>query len=416
MYVININDNIYKLDKMDRRKNPYAPGAGVQPPALAGRDKLLEEAHIDLDRVQLGRPVRGMMLLGLRGVGKTVLLNRLKGIADTLGFFTSKIEAPEGGRLPELLVPDLRRILFSLDLISGTGDKVRRGMSALRNFGSAFKISIGEIEIGMTPSPGVADTGNLEQDVPQLLIAVAEAAKERGSAIALFMDEVQYLSGKELAAIVVACHEIAQRNLPFYFVGAGLPQIAALSGDAKSYAERLFNYPEVDRLPPDDARQALVEPAHNEGVAFNDDAISEILETTERYPYFLQEWGAHVWNHAAESPITRQDVLDATPNIISHLDKNFFRVRFDRLTVLEQKYLRAMAELGPGPHKTGEIAEKLGMATASSVAAVRQKLINKGMVWSQRHGETAFTVPLFDKFMKRQMPSLEKHLPKRRTK
>ncbi len=399
---------------MDRLLNPYAPGAGIQPPSLVGRDKILEDAKIDLERVLNGKPTRGMMLLGLRGVGKTVLLNRIKAIADNKGFLTAKIEAPEGGKLPELLVPDLRRILFSLDLMANAGERVKRGMAALRNFGSAFKVAIGEIEIGMNPTPGVADTGNLEQDVPQLLLAVAEAAKERNSAIAIFIDEVQYLSGKELAAIVVACHEIAQKNLPFYFVGAGLPQIAALAGNAKSYAERLFHYPEVDKLPPEAAREALVAPAQREGVAFDDEAIDEILRVTERYPYFIQEWGANVWNHAPQSPIQKRDVEDATPGIITHLDKNFFRVRFDRLTVLQQKYLRAMAELGPGPHKTGDIAAILGVNTASTVAAVRQQLIDKGMIWSQRHGETAFTVPLFDKFMKRQIPNLEKHVPKKR--
>jgi hypothetical protein len=401
---------------MDRSRNPYAPGAGIQPPALVGRDQLLADALIDIDRVLAGRPVRGMMLLGLRGVGKTVLLNRLKLIADNKKLLTAKIEAPEGGKLPELIVPDLRRMLFALDLMANAGDKVRKGMAALRNFGSAFKVSIGEIEIGMAPTPGVADTGNLEQDVPQLLLAVAEAAKEKSTAIAFFIDEVQYLSDKELAAVIVACHEIAQRNLPFYFVGAGLPQIAALAGNAKSYAERLFNYPEVDRLPPEAAREALEAPASKEGVKFNPDAVSEILRLTERYPYFIQEWGAHVWNYAPASPIQFSDVVQATPGIITHLDKNFFRVRFDRLTVLEQKYLRAMAELGPGPHKTGDIAIALGMTGASSIATVRQKLINKGMVWSQRHGETAFTVPLFDKFMKRQIPVLEKHVPKPRRK
>ena len=398
---------------MDRRTNPYAPGAGIQPPALVGRDQLLADANIDMERLLEKRPVRSLMLLGLRGVGKTVLINRLKADADAKGFQTAKIEAPEGGALPQLLVPELRRILFSLDLIAAAGVKVRQAMAALRNFGSAFKLTIGEIEIGMVPGPGVADTGNLEQDVPQLLVAVAEAAAERGTAIALFIDEVQYLSGKELAAIVVACHEAAQRNLPLYFVGAGLPQIAGLAGNAKSYAERLFSYPEIDKLPVAAAEEALTAPARKENVEFETDAVDEILRVTERYPYFIQEWGSQVWNFAKENPIKKIDVIMATPGIVTHLDANFFRVRFDRLTVLQQKYLRAMAELGQGPHKTGDIATALGVE-AASVATVRQQLIDKGMVWSQRHGETAFTVPMFDKFMKRQIPTLEKHVPKRR--
>jgi hypothetical protein len=403
-----------KIHSMDRRNNPYAPGAGLQPPELAGRDRLLEEATIDMDRVLDSRPTKGMMLLGLRGVGKTVLLNRLYGMAEDKGFRTAKVEAPEGGMLPQLLAPELRQVLYRLDLKAGTGNMVRRASSILRNFISAFKVKVGEMEIGIEPANGIADTGNLEQDLPDLMVAVCEAAKERNVALGIFLDEVQYLSSLELASLIVACHEVAQRNLPMFFVGAGLPQIAALAGNAKSYAERLFTYPVVGQLDPVAARAALVNPARNESVDFEDEAIEEILRVTDRYPYFIQEWGFHVWNWSPMSPIRCSDVQQATPGVIAHLDANFFRVRFDRLTALQQKYLRAMAELGPGPYQTGDIAATLGVE-ATSVATVRQQLINKGMVWSQRHGETAFTVPLFDEFMKRQMPNLEKHEPRKRS-
>lgn len=399
---------------MDRRKNPYAPGAGLQPPELTGRDKLLDEANIDMDRVLNARPTKGMMLLGLRGVGKTVLLNRLHNMAEEKGFRTAKVEAPEGGKLPQLLAPELRRVLYSLDLKLATGQMVHRAASVLRNFASVFKVKLGDVEIGVDQASGQADTGNLEQDLPDLLVAVCEAAKERNVALGIFLDEVQYLSSEELASLIVACHEVAQRNLPLFFVGAGLPQIPALAGNAKSYAERLFNYPVVGQLDVSAARSALVIPAKNEGVAYDEDAIDEILRVTERYPYFIQEWGFHVWNSAPLSPIRCTDVQATTPGVIAHLDANFFRVRFDRLTLLQQKYLRAMAELGPGPFQTGDIASMLGVEP-NSVATVRQQLINKGMVWSQRHGETAFTVPLFDEFMKRQMPKLEKHEPKKRS-
>jgi hypothetical protein len=400
--------------RVDRRKNPFAPGAGLQPPELAGRDNLLEEAAVDMDRVLDARPTKGMMLLGLRGVGKTVLLNRLHGMAEAKGFRTAKVEAPEGGMLPQLLAPELRQVLYSLDLRRGTGQMLYRAASVLRNFVAAFKVKVGDIEFGLEPARGVADTGNLEQDLPDLLVAVCEAAKERNAALGVFLDEVQYLSPEELASLIVACHEVAQRNLPIFFAGAGLPQIAALAGNAKSYAERLFTYPFIGQLDPEPARTALLNPARKEGADFHDDAIEEILRVTERYPYFIQEWGFHVWNAAPTSPIRRTHVQDATPDIIAHLDANFFRVRFDRLTPLQQKYLRAMAELGSAPLQTGEIAATLGVE-ASSVAPVRQQLINKGMVWSQRHGETAFTVPLFNDFMRRQMPKLEKHQPRRRS-
>lgn len=398
---------------MDRRNNPYAPGAGLQPPELAGRDRLIEDASIDMDRLLAGRATKGTMLLGLRGVGKTVLLNRLHGMAEEKGIKTGRIEAPEGGAFPRLLVPELRQILYALDLQAAAGNQLRRAVGALRNFIGAFNIKIGDVEFGIEPTPGRADTGNIEQDLPDLIVAIAEAGKQRKSAIALFLDEVQYLSRSELSALVIACHEVAQRNLPFMFVGAGLPQIAALAGNAKSYAERLFNYLQMGPLEPVAAKAALVLPAESEGVEFQDLAVAEILRATEGYPYFLQEWGFHVWNAAAKSPIRGLDVEHVTPQIVQHLDANFFRVRFDRLTVLQNKYLRAMAELGPGPHKTGEIAAVLGVDT-SAVSTIRQQLIDKGMIWSQRYGETAFTVPMFDAFMKRQMPSLEKHDPRRR--
>ena len=398
---------------MDRRLNPYAPGAGLQPPELAGRDRLIEDVTIDMERVLARRPTKGLVLLGLRGVGKTVLLNRLRAFADDNGFQTAKIEAPEGGALPDLLAPELRRILYTLDLRQAGGRHLRRAVSVLRGFANAFKIKIGDIEFSVEPTPGQGDSGNLEQDLPHLLIAVAEAAAERHSAVGLLIDEIQYLSSVELAAVVVACHEIAQRNLPLLFIGAGLPQVAALAGKAKSYAERLFDYPEVGPLDADAARAAIVKPAEREGVWFEEGAVRSILDATQNFPYFIQEWGFQVWNRATSSPVASEAVAAATPEVVAHLDSNFFRVRFDRLTSLQQKYLRAMAELGPGPHKTGEIAATLGVG-ATSVATVRQQLVNKGMVWSQRHGETSFTVPMFDSFMKRQMPILEKHVPIRR--
>lgn len=398
---------------MDRRNNPYAPGAGLQPPELAGRDRLIEDASIDMDRLLDRRAVKGMMLLGLRGVGKTVVLNRLWRAASDKRLQTTKIEAPEGGVLPQLLAPELRRILYALDLQAAASHRMREAASALRNFVSAFKVKMGEVDFGIEPTPGHADTGQLEQDLPDLIEAVAIAAKERNSGICLFIDELQYLSREELAALIVACHEVAQRNLPFLLIGAGLPQLAALAGNAKSYAERLFTYPQMGPLDPSAARDALVHPACHLGVVFEDEAVEEVLRVTECYPYFLQEWGFHVWNIAPEGRIRRLDVEAVSPAVIAHLDANFFRVRFERLTALQQKYLRAMAELGPGPHKTGDIAATLGV-TAAAVATSRQQLIDKGMIWSQRHGETAFTVPMFDTFMRRQMPVFERHTPKRR--
>ncbi|MCY3811235.1 MAG: AAA family ATPase [Gammaproteobacteria bacterium] len=398
---------------MDRISNPYVPGAGLQPHELAGREPLLNNASLDMGRVLAGRPAKGLMLLGLRGVGKTVLLNRLRAAAENKGFSTIRMEAPEGGNLPELLAPELRRTLSSLDLRRAASHHLHRAAGVLANFAKAFKVSVGDFGFGVDVTPGEGDTGNLEQDLPPLLVATARVAAERGTAVGLFVDEIQYLSSQELAAVIVACHEIAQENLPFLFMGAGLPQVAALAGRAKSYSERLFDYPEIGSLEAEDARAALVKPAEAEGVSFESGAVDEILSAAKNFPYFIQEWGYQVWNAAPSSPVTTDMVRAATPEVVEHLDSNFFRVRFDRLTPLEQKYLRAMAELGPGPHATGRISDTLGVRTAS-VATVRQRLIAKGMVWSQRHGETAFTVPMFDAFMKRQMPDLLKHVPQPR--
>lgn len=398
---------------MDRRNNPYAPGAGLQPPELAGRDRLLADASIDMDRVLAGRPAKGMILLGLRGVGKTVLLNRLRSTANEKGFRTARIEAPEGSPLPQLLVPELRQLLYGLDLRQAASHRLLRAANLVAKFAAAFKVKAGDLEFSVDLAPGEGDSGNLEQDLPHLLVALAEAAAERRTAIGLFFDEVQYLSPTELGAVVVACHEIAQQNQPFLFIGAGLPQVAALAGKAKSYAERLFNYPQLGPLEAEDARAALLKPARAEGVVIDDGAARLILDAADNFPYFIQEWGFQVWNAAPASPITTAMARAASPDVVAHLDNNFFRVRFDRLTLLEQKYLRAMAELGPGPHGTGRIAETLGVRP-STVATVRRHLIDKGMVWSQRHGETSFTVPMFDTFMKRQMPQLLKHVPQPR--
>ena len=399
--------------KLNRADNPYAPGAGRQPPSLAGRDVLLENAATDFDRLARRKPVKGLMLLGLRGVGKTVLMNRLRAVANERGLKSIKIEAPEGGKLPALLGPAMRTLLYDLDLTKAAGNAVRKGFATLRNFVGTFDVALGPFSVSVEPAPGRADTGDLELDLTELLCAIGEAAAEQDTAAVLFIDEVQYLAPAELAALVAACHEIAQRDLPFMFVGAGLPQIAALAGKAKSYAERLFDYPEIGPLDPDAADQAIAEPATAEGVAFGPGALDEVRAATAGYPYFLQEWGYHLWNFAPGSPITAEHVRRVSPEVVAHLDASFFRVRFDRLTAAEQRYLRAMAELGDGPYQTSDIANVLGVESPS-IATVRRNLITKGMVWSQRYGETAFTVPLFGAYMHRRMPTLEKHVPRRR--
>jgi len=352
------------------------------------------------------RHAKSIMLLGLRGVGKTVLLVRIGEIAEEEGFLTILIEAPEEKRLAGLVVPKLRSLLYKLSAVDKARNLANRGLAALRNFASAFKVSYAEFEVGVEAQPGLAASGDLETDVTDLLVAVAEAAEAAGKPAAILIDEVQYLEEEDLGALIVALHRIGQKNLPLILFGAGLPQLAAVSGEAKSYAERLFDFPGVGPLDDAAAAAAIREPVEEMGMKIKPDALDLIVERTERYPYFLQEWGARTWNTAAASPIEREDVETASKTAIAALDASFFRVRFDRLTPREQEYLRAMAALGPGPHRSGDIAAALGIAVTTA-GPLRTGLIRKGMIWSPAHGDTAFTVPLFDQYMIRAMPDWE---------
>lgn len=391
---------------MDPVRNPFVPGAGSPPPALAGRADILERARITLARVAQGRSAKSLMLVGLRGVGKTVLLNRVQEMAEAEGYQTLMIETPETKRLASLLVPPLRSLLFRLDRMENISEQVKRAMRVLKSFAGAVSLKYGEVEIGLDIDGecGTADSGDIEADLAELFVAVAEAARSRGTAVALIIDELQYLTEDELSAVIMALHRVSQKQLPLVLIGAGLPQLVGLAGRSKSYAERLFDYPVVGALSRLDAIKALADPVDREGASFEDEALETIITLTEGYPYFLQEWGYHAWNLAEGSPITSRTIADATREAIANLDQSFFRVRLDRLTPRERAYLRAMSELGPGPHRSGDIADKMGAGVAS-VAPLRGGLIKKGMIYSPTHGDTAFTVPLFDQFMRRTMPN-----------
>ncbi|CAM3318441.1 ATP-binding protein [Polaromonas hydrogenivorans] len=390
---------------MDPISNPFSPGAGAPPPELVGRDPLLEQARILLGRVKQKRPEKSLLLTGLRGVGKTVLLNEIERMAKMAGYQTILLEAHEDKPLGELIYPALRSLLFELDRVAGAGNKVKRGLAVLRSFIGSIKLTAGDLALGLDiePAKGTADSGDLEVDLPNLFVAIAEAAEDRQSAVAILIDEIQYLSQKELGAIIMAMHKMQQKQLPLVLLAAGLPVLPGMAGESKSYAERLFNFPDVGALSEQDAAKALHDPAQQAGVEFQSDALREVFRLTHGYPYFIQEWGYQAWNIAAASPITLQTVQDATPEVIRRLDRNFFRVRFDRLTPGEKNFLRAMASLGPGSHRTGDIAMALGMSV-KGIGPVRSKLIKKGMIYSPAHGDMAFTVPLFDEFMVRVMP------------
>lgn len=395
----------YNLPVMDPIQNPFSPGAGAPPPELVGRDGILEQARILLGRVKARRPEKSMLLTGLRGVGKTVLLNEIERMARAASYRTVSIEAHEEKDLGPLLAPYLRTLLFDLDRMAGAADKVKRGLAVLRSFLGALKVTAGDVTIGLDidPEKGSADSGDLQIDLPNLFVAIAEAAEDRGTSVALLIDEIQYFNRDELGALIMAMHRIQQRQLPMVLIGAGLPVLPALAGEAKSYAERLFSFPDVGALSEADAAKALQEPAQAVGVVFEVAALSEVFRMTKGYPYFLQEWGYQAWNKASFSPITLQIVEEATETVIPRLDQNFFRVRYDRLTPSEKNFLRAMAELGPGPQRTADIAEELGIKI-TSLGPVRAKLIGKGMIYSPAHGDMAFTVPLFDEFMIRAIP------------
>lgn len=390
---------------MDAIKNPFAPGAGSPPPELAGRDELREAVRVAIERTRAGKSARSLLMVGLRGVGKTVLLDRMRDDAETSGVHTIRIEAPEDRSLPALLAPQLRIALLRLSKSAHAKDLAVRALRALAGFAKSLKVSYADIEVGLDydSEAGLADNGDLEHDLQELLESAGAAAKAAGTVLVIFVDELQYVAEAQLAALITAMHRCAQRKMPVLLVGAGLPQLRGRMGDAKSYAERLFEFPEIGPLGADAAALAITKPIEAEGAGITSDAVQRILVHTRCYPYFLQEWGQRSWQAAEAPPIETADVEAATMAAVAALDESFFRVRFDRLTPQEKRYLRAMSELGPGPHRSGAIADAL-RREVSSLGPVRSSLIAKGMVWSPSHGDTAFTVPLFDEFMRRIMP------------
>ncbi|MFZ1983245.1 MAG: ATP-binding protein [Desulfatitalea sp.] len=393
---------------MDKIKNPFSPGAGSPPPELAGRDAILEQARVLLGRIRERRPEKSILMTGLRGVGKTVLLNEMERMAMRAGYRTILIEAHEDKPLALLLISQLRRLLFDLARMAGAGDKVRRGIAVLKSFIGGVRVTIGDVELGLDidPERGAADSGDLEIDLPSLFAAVAEAAEERRASVAILIDEIQYLRSPELSALIMAMHKMQQRQSPLLLIGAGLPILPGMAGESKSYAERLFNFPDIGPLSETESAKAIKEPIEAAGEAIEAAALQGIFRLTQGYPYFLQEWGYQAWNHAESSPITGRIVKETTRLVEQRLDENFFRVRFNRLTPREKTYLRTMAQLGAGSYRTADIADALGVKI-TTLGPVRASLIKKGMIYSPAHGDMAFTVPLFAEFMRRTIPEFK---------
>ena len=390
---------------MDPTRNPYNPGAGSPPPALVGRDAELETIRIAIERLRLGRFAKSVILTGLRGVGKTVLLQEFRRLGQSRDWVCQPLEASEGMRFPQAMAELVRKVLLRLSRAQNVADRAKRALGVLRSFQMRWNLpdGAGELSMGLDPVPGWADSGLLDEDLAALFKEVGEAARERDRGVLVTVDEVQYLKRKDLAALIVGLHQVNQEQLPFLVVGAGLPSVPALAGEAKSYAERLFNFRSISSLDEDDARAALVEPADEEGVVWQPDALDRIVDETRGYPYFLQEFGKQAWDQA-EGPaqITASDVATAVPMAVDELDTGFFRVRIDRTTDAERDYLVAMASLGAGPYASGRVAGKMGKDTPG-VGPVRDKLIKKGLCYSPRWGEIDFTVPLFDGFARRRL-------------
>jgi len=394
------------LRHVDPVRNPYSPGAGARPPALVGREREIEAMDVALQRLLLGRDGRSQLLTGLRGVGKTVLLNEFETLAVGRGWFHEHVEVAEEGDLVGRLVAALRRVLLAMDARRRIGERARRALGVLKAFALTVPGGVG-ISIDVEPVRGPADSGDLATDLAGLFVEVGEVAREHGTGVLLTVDELHYVRLEVLEALVMGLHRAVQRTLPVTVAGAGLPSLAALTGEAKSYAERLFLFPEIDSLDAEQAREALVVPAADEGVTWDGDALGAVVTATAGYPYFLQTFGQQAWN-AAPGPdrITLADVDHSVRVALAELDDGFFRVRSGRTTDLERTYLRAMAELGPGPVRTGAVAELLGKRGAA-LSPVREALIKRALCYSPRWGEIAFTVPMYDRYLKRLIPTLD---------
>jgi hypothetical protein len=388
---------------VDPRRNPYTPNAGARPAVLVGRDAEIEAFDVLLERLRRGYTEQSMLITGLRGVGKTVLLTEFEERARAGGWVSVDAEItknePFGPRMARLA----RRALLQTAPRDAWGDRMRRAARVLKAFHVTFSTD-GTIAAGfdVEPEPGAADTGSLRDDLVDLFVAIGEAAREQDRGVAFLLDEVHFLEPAELEALIMALHKTVQRSLPITLVGAGLPQLPRLAGEAKSYAERLFRFPHIGQLDPRrEGREALVRPAADLGVVFEDGAVAAVMEYTEGYPFFIQEYGKIVWNEAPEGDPIRRELVDGARELVeAKLDESFFRVRAERTTELELRYLRAMAELGPGPHRTGDIAEALDRRS-EQLGPTRAKLIDKGLLYTPGYGMTAFTVPQFDRFMRR---------------
>ncbi len=395
---------------MDPIRNPYAPGAGQRPPELAGRDSELRQFAITLERVAHGRPERSLVLSGLRGVGKTVLLNALRSLAIQRAWGTGKLEARPDHSLRIPVAQAIHGAVRDLGHRHRDHDRVGEVTGVLKAFALRTQLADRTGHRWQPPTDvpaarGRADSGDLEVDLLELFTEVASLAGDLGVGVAVFVDEMQDVASAELSALCAACHELSQQGAPLIVVGAGLPHLPVALSAARSYAERLFHYREVDRLPRPEVDRALLIPAGTEGVGYDDDALDALYRLTDGYPYFVQAYGKVTWDAAPASPITATDVKEAAPTAEGELAVGFFGARFERATPAEREYMRTMADLGlsnqDGPVLTAEVAAALGRKP-QSLSPARDGLIKKGLVYAEERGVVRFTVPHFGKFLRTQ--------------
>lgn len=384
---------------MDAVKNPYTPGAGIKPLTLAGRNEVINKASILLKRVKNGFPQRSIMLYGLRGVGKTVLLNHFEDLAKKEGYIVQHLEMSESDDFKKVIARTVRKILLNIDSIERAKNALRKAFGVLKSLTLSLPDG-SELTIDVDKIMGEGDSGNFESDLVDLVENVGYAAKENNKVICVLIDETQYVDEQSLAALIAASHKISQKNLPVVFICAGLPQIAALTGDAKSYAERLFDFIKINGLGQKETREAIEGPAQSQKVYYEEDAVKYLSHLTSGYPYFIQEFCKFVWDFAPTSPITRSDVEGAVPLAIRSLDESFFKVRLDRATDKEKDLMRAMAKLGSGPYKISDVISKM-KTKQNYVSPIRASLIRKGFIYAPQYGMIDFSVPKFDEFLRR---------------
>ncbi|MGL5436801.1 MAG: ATP-binding protein [Lachnospiraceae bacterium] len=389
-----------------RYASPYTPGAGTMPPYLAGRDELIETADKYLQAIEKGYPQKSIVYYGLRGVGKTVLLNVIEEKADEMDLLYAHIEIAEKKSFIRQISNASKKIIHRMSTVEAAKDAMKKALGILQAFNITYNPEDKTFSAGMSEPSAYITTGVLADDLTEMLVSMGRMASKGKQVICFFIDEIQYMKDDEMEALVNALHRVNQLRLPIVIFGAGLPKVLKILGEVKSYAERLFNYVPIAELTDDAAREAIIKPAEDFDVTYTADAVDSIIKWTRGYPFFIQELCNTVWEFTEKEQIDIEDVDRVIPTFLSHLDASFFKVRYDRCTKKEHDFLFAMAKCGELPCTISNVA-KIMKKRVNSISPIRAQLISKGIVYSTGHGEIDFTVPLFDEYLKRINPELK---------